>query len=68
MMMLPLPIFSGHPIEKAPDTWRYEPIAKEKRKLGDLLRSIKTLKVTSLHGASVIGGLIRHEASAANGA
>jgi hypothetical protein len=52
---IPLLIFSGHPIEEAPDTWRYGPIAKEQRRLGDLLWTIETLKGTSLHEASVIG-------------
>jgi hypothetical protein len=33
----PLPIFSGCPIEEVPDTWRYRPVAKEQRILGDLL-------------------------------
>jgi hypothetical protein len=46
---------SGWAIEEALDVWRYEPVAKIQRKLGDLLRAIETLMGTSLHGADVIG-------------
>jgi hypothetical protein len=50
----PLPIFSDRSIEEALDVWRYRPIAKTQRKLGDLLWAIETLKCVGLRGASVI--------------
>ena len=51
----PLPIFTGRLIEEAPDAWRYGPIAKEQKRLGDLLKAIMTLKGHGLHVTGVVG-------------
>ena len=51
----PLPIFTGHLIELAPDTWRHRPIAKEQKRLGNLLKAIVTLKGHGLHRTSIVG-------------
>ena len=50
----PLPIFTGHPIEEAPNVWRYGPIGREQKRLGDLLKAIMTLKGHGLHGTNII--------------
>ena len=50
----PLSIFTGHLIEEAPDAWRYGPIAKEQKRLGDLLKAITTLKGHDLCGTGII--------------
>ena len=42
-------------VEEAPDAWRYGPIAKEQKRLDDLLKAITTLKGYGLHGTSVVG-------------
>ena len=34
--------------------WRYGPIGKEQKKLGDLLKAIVTLRHRGLHGTSII--------------
>jgi hypothetical protein len=39
----PVPIFSGRAIEEALDVWRYRPITKMQKKLGDLLQAIETV-------------------------
>ena len=51
----PLPIFTGHLIEEAPDVWRYGAIRKEQKGLNDLLKAIMTLKSHGLHGSGIIG-------------
>ena len=51
----PLPIFTGRLIEEAPDAWRYGPIAKEQKRLGDLLKAIAALKGHGLCGTNVVG-------------
>ena len=51
----PLPIFTGRLIEEASDAWRYGPIMKEQKRLGDLLKAIATLKGRGLHGTSIVG-------------
>ena len=51
----PLPIFTGHPIEEAPNVWRYGPIGREQKRLGDLLKAIATLKGHGLRGTGVVG-------------
>ena len=33
----PLLVFTGHLIEEAPDTWRYDPVSKEQGRLQGLL-------------------------------
>ena len=42
-------------IEEVPGAWRYGPIKKEQKRLGDLLKAITTLKHRGLHGIGVIG-------------
>jgi len=39
-------------IEEAPDAWRYGPIVKEQKRLGDFFR---TLKGQGLCGTSIVG-------------
>ena len=51
----PLPIFTGRLSEEAPDVWRYGPVAKERKRLDDLLKAIMTLKGHGLHGTGVVG-------------
>ena len=51
----PLPIFTGRLIEEAPDAWRYGPIAKEQKRLGDLLKAIATLKGHDPRGTGIVG-------------
>ena len=51
----PLPIFIGRLIEEASDAWRYRPIAKEQKWLGDLLKANVALKGHNLRGISIIG-------------
>ena len=51
----PLPIFTGRLIEEAPDAWRYGPIAKEQKRLDDLLKAITTLKGRRLRRTGVVG-------------
>ena len=35
--------------------WRYGPIGREQKRLGDLLKAIVTLKGHGLHGTGVVG-------------
>ena len=51
----PLPIFTGHLIEEAPDVRRYGPITKEQKRLSDLLKAIATLKGHGLCETGVVG-------------
>ena len=51
----PLSIFTGRLIEEALDAWRYRPIAKLQKRLGDLLKAIVTIKGRSLHGTGIVG-------------
>ena len=51
----PLSIFTGGLIEELPEVWRYRPIAKEQKRLGDLLKAIVTLKGHGLCGTGIVG-------------
>jgi len=51
----PLSIFTGCLIEEVLGAWRYGPIKKEQKRLGDLLKALATLKCRGLHGTGVIG-------------
>ena len=51
----PLPIFTGRLIKEAPDVWRYGPIGREQKRLGDLLKAITTLKGHGLCGTNIVG-------------
>ena len=50
----PLLIFMGCLIEEALDVWRYGPIGREQKRLGDLLKALATLKHRGLCGIGVI--------------
>ena len=50
----PLSIFTGRLIEEVLEVWRYGPIEKEQKRLGDMLKAIVTLKRRGLRGTDVI--------------
>ena len=55
----PLPVFSGRLIKEVPPSWPWGPPIKEKKRMRDLLEAIVFLKTHGVHGASVIGGIMR---------
>ena len=47
-------IFIGRLIEEAPNVWRYGPIRREQKRLGDVLKAIVTLKGYGLHRTGIV--------------
>ena len=47
-------IFIGRLIEEAPNVWRYGPIRREQKRLGDVLKAIMTLKGYGLHRTGIV--------------
>ena len=52
-------VFSMRLIEEVPSSWPWGPPIKEKKMMHDLLEAIAFLKTHGLHGAGVIGGIMR---------
>ena len=54
-MNAPLPKYSGHLIEEAPESWKWGVLTKEKKHITDLLAALHTLKNRGVKGWRIIG-------------
>jgi hypothetical protein len=50
----PLLAFTNRSIEEPPESWGWDPVDAEKRRLGDLLMAIVLLKHHSLHATGIV--------------